>query len=100
MDCAPCQTDHTQIKVPPLSGLAAANMPEIELQENCQDLSEWVGLVQIGSPRVAANDDVDPYLCRYQVPNPEQSSTVDLISLKWRGLISPSWTVQLLLLLV
>lgn len=100
IDSTPVRTDHCQVLVPPFSGAAAADMPASELHENLGDLSEWIGMVQIGSPRVSANDDVDPYLSRYEVPNSEKSTTTDLVSLKWRGLISSAWTMKLLQSLV
>ncbi|KAJ5217319.1 hypothetical protein N7468_010327 [Penicillium chermesinum] len=87
IDCTPHQTSYEQILVPALSGLVSENASELELQESCGELSEWIGMVQIGSPRVSANDDIDPYLSRYQVPNIDHSKATDLISLKWRGLL-------------
>ncbi|KAJ5659528.1 hypothetical protein N7507_005979 [Penicillium longicatenatum] len=95
LKCAPLRNRMDRIVVPPLSGLVAKDMPEIEQQEACGALSEWIALVQMRSPRVAVDDDVDPYLSRYSVPDSDKSSVSDLISLKWHGLISPNWAIQL-----
>lgn len=75
-------------------------MSETEMQENCGALSEWIAMVQLGSPRVFADDDVDSYLSRYVVPNSDEASTTDLVSLKWHGLISSRWTMHLFLTLL
>lgn len=80
---------------PPSEGLIAGGMPERDLQETCGSISEWLALVQLSSPRVSADDHVDPYLSRYAVPGSDKASTIDLISLKWHGFISSSWTTQL-----
>lgn len=68
-----------------------------DIQEACGSISEWLAMVQLASPRVSAEDDVDPYLSRYAVPESGATSTTVLVSLKWHGLISASWTMQLFL---
>ncbi|KAJ6084008.1 hypothetical protein N7486_010808 [Penicillium sp. IBT 16267x] len=95
LNCAPLRNRLDRIVVPPLSGLISKDMPEVEQQEACGSFSEWIALVQMRSPRVFADDDVDPYLSRYSVPDSDETSVSDLISLKWHGLISPKWTIQI-----
>lgn len=75
-------------------------MSEPDMQETCGSLSEWIAMVQLGSPRVSADDDVDPYLSRYVVPDAGQTRTTDLISLKWHGFISSKWIMQLFVALL
>lgn len=75
-------------------------MSEAELQESTGALSEWIAMVQLGSPRVSADDDVDPYLCRYSIPGCDEITFTPLISLKWHGLIPAKWTAQLLSVLL
>ncbi|KAJ5168281.1 uncharacterized protein N7482_003875 [Penicillium canariense] len=89
-----------RIHTPPLHGLVSNDMSEEDMQESCGSLSEWIAMVQLGSPRVSADDDVDPYLSRYRVPGADAASTMDLISLKWHGLISAKWIMQLFLCLL
>lgn len=74
-------------------------MPERDLQETCGSISEWLSLVQLSSPRVSADDHIDPYLSRYAVPGSDKA-IIDLISLKWHGLISSTWTAQILVALL
>jgi ribonuclease P/MRP protein subunit RPP40 len=72
-------------------------MPEGELQEHLGSLLEWIALVQINSPRVSGEDDIDPFLSRYSVP--ENCEPSDLISVKWHGYISSRWVMELFLAL-
>ncbi|KAJ5730000.1 uncharacterized protein N7483_004508 [Penicillium malachiteum] len=95
IDSAPAADHLSQILVPPLLGLVSKDMPEVDLQEACGSVSEWIALAQMRSPRLSAEDEVDPYLCRYSIPRSEKSNSDDLVSLKWHGLISPQWTISL-----
>ncbi|KAF7194007.1 Ribonuclease P protein subunit p40 [Pseudocercospora fuligena] len=62
------------------------------------ELLEWIGLAMMISPRVEKDDDVDPYLCRYQVPTAfGETKTQDLVRLRWRGLIYPAFAQSLFL---
>jgi ribonuclease P/MRP protein subunit RPP40 len=70
------------------------------MQESCGAFAEWIAMVQLGSPRVSADDDVDSYLSRYSVPGVDAASTTDLISLKWHGMISANWVQGLFLSLL
>ncbi|OQE43322.1 hypothetical protein PENCOP_c003G01752 [Penicillium coprophilum] len=99
INCEPQEIDHAQIIIPPFydNGNALEEMSEGDLQEHCGVLSEWIAMVQMASPRVSGDDDVDPYLSRYAVPNADESQTSDLMSLKWHGLISSRWIMQLFL---
>ena len=89
-----------QISTPPMQGLVSNDMSEADMQESCGTFAEWIAMVQLGSPRVSAEDDVDSYLSRYSVPGVDAPSTADLISLKWYGLIPAKWILQLLLSLL
>jgi ribonuclease P/MRP protein subunit RPP40 len=91
----PQQTRLDRILAPPLSGSLSTHMSEPDLQEACGSLAEWIAMVQLGSPRISADDDIDSFLCRYTVPEADQGCTTDLISLKWHGLISAKWIMHL-----
>ncbi|KAJ5374919.1 Ribonuclease P Rpp40 [Penicillium concentricum] len=99
MTCEPQEIDHEQILIPPFYNGVLEEMSEVDLQEHCGALSEWIAMVQMASPRVSGEDDVDPYLSRYAVPEDEiqASEASDLMSLKWHGLISSRWIMQLFL---
>ncbi|KAK4962230.1 hypothetical protein LTR28_004627 [Elasticomyces elasticus] len=68
-------------------------------EDTATDLAEWLGLAILASPRIAADDKIDPYLSRYALPdligrdnNNNNNSTAnpphtveDLIRLTWHG---------------
>ena len=101
--CEPQEIDHQHIITPPFlneKGKVLEKMSEGDLQEHCGSLSEWLAMVQMASPRLFGEDDVDPYLSRYEVPDADGSQVSDLMSLKWHGLISSRWIMQLFLILL
>ncbi|KAL4896683.1 ribonuclease P 40kDa subunit-domain-containing protein [Aspergillus ambiguus] len=95
-------TRHADILAPSLSQINVTDRsPEEDLRESCEELSEWLGMVALGSPRVKKDDDTDPFLCRYSVPGPEGSpQCLNLVSLKWHGFIPPKWILQLFITLL
>ncbi|KAK4864978.1 hypothetical protein LT330_001601 [Penicillium expansum] len=97
--CEPQEIDHEHIITPPFyeNGKVLEKMSEGDLQEHCGSLAEWIAMVQMASPRLSGEDDVDPYLSRYAVPDADESLASDLMSLKWHGLISSRWIMQLFL---
>lgn len=54
------------------------------------DLLEWLSLLLLESPRILAEDKIDPYLSRY-VPPGGPSTSSKLAKVKWRGFISAFW---------
>ncbi|OOF95755.1 hypothetical protein ASPCADRAFT_396468 [Aspergillus carbonarius ITEM 5010] len=101
VNCEPIVTERLTTLVPPFQGI---NITEegrsAELEDHCNEISEWLALISLESPRVAAEDDVDPYLCRYSVPDSDDAKPSDLVSVKWRGLIPPRWIMQLFVALI
>lgn len=97
--CELQEIDHEQIITPPFyeNGKLLEEMSEGDLQEHSGSLSEWLAMVQMASPRLSGEDDVDPYLSRYAVPDVDESQACDLMSLKWHGLIPSRWIMQLFL---
>ncbi|KAJ5899129.1 hypothetical protein N7495_003873 [Penicillium taxi] len=87
VDCSPVLTNIGKVKVPVMPSLSDVDV------ETSDAISEWIALLQLRSSRVSADDDVDPYLSRYSVPEPVQNTT-NLISIKWRGLIPSQWTIE------
>ena len=100
IDSEVLKTNLGRISTPALQGLVSNDMSEGDMQERCGTFSEWIAMVQLGSPRVSAGDDVDSYLSRYSVPGADGASTTDLISLKWHGLISAKWILQLFIFIL
>ena len=101
IQCDPVTIHHPHFLVPPLGKIDTnENGREEDLREDCDALSEWLAMVALDSPRLSADDSVDPYLSRYDVPSAEEAAATGLISLKWHGLITSQWIVQLFVLLM
>ena len=66
------------------------------LRDSCCEIQEWLGLVSIDSPRIRADDSIDPYLSRYDVPDREECKELNLVKVTWRGLIPPAWIIRVL----
>ncbi|GAD99363.1 hypothetical protein AOR_1_694184 [Paecilomyces variotii No. 5] len=98
--CSPSRTDHHDVLVPQINMGDLIDASQDDVQDLCQEFSEWIALVSLGSPRVVAGHSVDPYLSRYSVPQVELSKPSDLVSLKWSGLIPARWINQLFTLLL
>jgi ribonucleases P/MRP protein subunit RPP40 len=91
--------------------ILAGAVPLIDRAETIADamyeeqLLEWLGLVLLKSPRIALHDNVDPYLCRYELPEAAESkennnspdTSQKLHHLQWKGLISSRFVTTLLL---
>ena len=69
----------------------------IEFQETAMDLLEWLDLISLESPRVYSNDTVDPYLCRYSVPESEAQDPTTIVKVTWKGLVPAIWVRTLFL---
>ena len=68
------------------------------------DVEEWISLVAMQSPRVQANDSVDPYLCRYAIPDCDITTMDgqpvnirDLVLLRWHGFLPSHFVIRVLL---
>ncbi|OJD25127.1 hypothetical protein ACJ73_03507 [Blastomyces percursus] len=96
IQCTPDVNVLGTIMVPPLhlSGLETDAGEEF-LHETCDEIQEWLGLVVLESPRVHANDTIDPYLSRYAPPNQDECQPVKLVKISWKGLLPSSWITQL-----
>ncbi|KAL6239043.1 hypothetical protein BDW75DRAFT_199443 [Aspergillus navahoensis] len=99
--CEPVLTIHNNITTPSFSDLNTKTQSESDLKDICGGVSEWLAMVSLCSRRVSVNDDIDPYLCRYDAPEigDTEAKATDLISLKWRGFIPPHWIMQLFITL-
>lgn len=101
VDCAPVHVTHRDVLTPPLNAkdiIDAASQEDV--QEYCNELSEWLALVSLDSPRVSAGDVVDPYLSRYTVPRVDGAKPSALVSVKWHGLIPSQWIMKLFIVLL
>ena len=68
-----------------------------------EQLLEWLGLVLLDSPRVSVNDEIDPYLCRYNIPGIQEVqgkhdiAVQTLYHMQWKGLAPSSFVLRMLL---
>lgn len=99
--CSPLRKDHQNVLVPPVKAedFTGATSQD-DVQELCQEFSEWLALVSLGSPRVVAGDSVDPYLSRYSVPQVETTKPSALVSLRWHGFVPSHWVTNLFITLL
>lgn len=68
-----------------------------DFDEEQLEIIEWLGLVVLDSPRVRSGDSIDPYLCRYQVPQLEKAPVTPLVKVTWHGFITAEWIRDLYL---
>lgn len=101
VDCSPALVRHPGTLAPPIEGTDLnEDVPEEDLRDRCDSLCEWLALVSLDSPRVSADDSIDPYLSRYEVPNADKAAPSNLVSIKWHGLIPSQWITQLFIFLL
>lgn len=55
--------------------------------ESQLEYMEWLGMATLGAKRLAPNDNVDPYICQYEVVEGTQRS---LTRITWEGFLPPS----------
>ena len=89
-DCMKSQKTTDAVLVPDLSRNQSKGTNE-KFEEWALDIYEWLSLVAIGSPRVLADDSVEPYLSRYQVPGADPENAFEMVALMWRGVIPCKW---------
>lgn len=63
------------------------------------ELHEWISLLVLGSPRISKNDTIDPFLCRYAVPDDVQPHNSGTVSIQWSGFIPAHWVRSLFVVL-
>lgn len=80
--------------------LPCLSPPTIEddtmLSEWIYETIDWLGLVQVGSPRVREGDTPDSYLTRYALPESAASKGVTLYLMRWFGLVNTAFITGLL----
>ncbi|KAL3464747.1 ribonuclease P 40kDa subunit-domain-containing protein [Aspergillus heterothallicus] len=99
ISCEPVRAIHESISTPSFSDLKVADQTsELGLKDLCGEISEWLSLVSLGSQRMSSQDHIDPYLCRYSVPEIGETKASDLVTLRWHGFIPPKWIIQLFII--
>lgn len=102
-EALPIRTTRANVLIPPLPPVGWDSASPSVQQEETLDILEWLGMLTLGSPRIKADDDIDPYLSRYAVPNtipnPEDSAapiTDNIATVRWHGFIPAAWVTKLL----
>ncbi|KAK2801116.1 hypothetical protein FQN50_007843 [Emmonsiellopsis sp. PD_5] len=92
IQCSPTVKTLENIMVPPLtlSNLETEQGKQF-LHETCDEIQEWLGLAFLDSPRVHADDSMDPYLSRYALPDQAECKRADLVKVSWSGLLPAKW---------
>lgn len=70
------------------------------LEDYATETYEWLSLIRLQSPRVAAGDNIDPYLSRYQTPTPLDSASPShdkICKITWQGFFTPAWVRSVLI---
>ncbi|KAH7039609.1 ribonuclease P 40kDa subunit [Microdochium trichocladiopsis] len=76
---------------------ALNDLGHLEFDEYSVDIYEWLSLIRLQSPRVAAGDNVDQYISTYTPPgHVEEIREEALCKLTWEGFMPSSWTQRLL----
>jgi ribonuclease P/MRP protein subunit RPP40 len=99
MEGNPTDSTFQHVLTPPfspvLSDFNATTAPHTINAEAAYEISEWLGLVMLQSPRVLRGDNIDSYLSSYLLPEGSiQASSVRIIS--WQGLIGARWVTEML----
>ncbi|KAH8697504.1 putative ribonuclease P protein subunit p40 [Talaromyces proteolyticus] len=102
-NCRFSEIDHPPMYVPALStNEIASAVSQNRLEDYCNDISEWLALVSLESPRIQVNDVIDRYLSRYSVPQSDtgQLQSLALVTLRWHGIMTSNWITRLLVALL
>ena len=96
--CNPAIVQNIDTLVPTLAPppVAITSADKDHFDDFSTQVYEWLSLVRLQSPRVQPRDQIDPYLCRYEVPGDEHTST-KLCKITWQGFLAPSWSRQMLI---
>ncbi|KAL9604491.1 MAG: hypothetical protein Q9219_000456 [cf. Caloplaca sp. 3 TL-2023] len=87
------------ISIPNALNADAASWSSAEFEDQAIEISEWLSLVSLQSPRVRQDDHIDPYLCRYSKPNGDPANDKHLVVKQWSGLIPAPWLRHMFIVL-
>lgn len=98
MDCKPSIGTLQQILVPPLCPPSIGD--DTALNEWIYEITEWLGLVGLESPRIREGDTPDTYLSRYSLPGNTPPAGTQLCKVRWTGLIHSEFIINLMIQLI
>jgi len=70
-----------------------------EDEDTALALHEHLSLIALHSPRLAADDAIDPLLSRYEVPDAESAEAGNVVHVRWRGFVPAVWVSGLVVAL-
>ncbi|KAI4686575.1 uncharacterized protein J4E84_005856 [Alternaria hordeiaustralica] len=84
------------VRVPRVS---VKGLEDVYDEDEAMGLLEWIHMLQLGSPRVEAEDDINPHLSRYEVPDLGRGvGERSMVTVRWRGFMGPAFMRDLFLL--
>ncbi len=95
--CTPQVVRSEGVLVPAFGNIHDAFVDNAFFEDWALERHEWLGLVALQSPRIRADDEIDPYLSRYSVPDRDLAVISDVVVLTWSGFIPALWIKGLFL---
>lgn len=72
--------------------LSTSDLASLYDEEDALNLLEWLQMVSLDSPRIRQNDNIDPHLSRYEVPDLGHGvASTNMVCIRWRGFIPPAF---------
>ncbi|KAF6834503.1 ribonuclease p protein subunit [Colletotrichum musicola] len=98
--CEPQVVSDCQVQMAPLAVPADTieNGDRAGLEDFATETYEWLSLIRLQSPRVAAGDKIDPYLSRYQIPGDSDAPPHGKVcKITWQGFFTSNWMRSVLI---
>lgn len=92
--CSPNITTSATLAIPPMKvPNTESNQHGEDFDEFAVDMHEWLSLAILESPRIHADDKIDPFLSRYTPPTPQShpSAPAKLVKISWQGFLASAW---------
>lgn len=78
--------------------LSPGDFTQLYSDENAVHLLEYLHMISLDSPRLQSNDNIDPYLSRYEIPDLGNVLVPrNMIRLRWIGFIPPAFACDVFL---
>ncbi|CAI6248701.1 unnamed protein product [Periconia digitata] len=83
-----------------LPDISVADLSQLYDHEGTLDLYEYIQMLCLTSPRVSAQDSIDPHLSRYEVPSlgATKPKSRNMVRVRWQGFISPQFAREVFLM--
>ncbi|GJC80507.1 ribonuclease P protein subunit p40 [Colletotrichum liriopes] len=100
--CEPALVSDMHVQTAPLAipNEVIQNGDRPDLEDFATETYEWLSLIRLRSPRVDAEDNIDPYLSRYRVPGGTDADTPahsKVCKITWQGFFTSDWVRSVLI---